>query len=96
MVWVTLQNFAPVLGRSWQGRWADPASPPASISKFCWEALCHPGGGGGKLRVRESQWGCWSEGPHRGEERKDRVLVYLVCIYLFILIFELFNQRVRR
>lgn len=46
VVWVTLQNFAPVLGRSWQGRWADPASPPASISKFCWEALCHPGGRG--------------------------------------------------
>lgn len=42
------------------------------------------GAGEGKLRVRESQWGCWSEGPHRGEERKDRVLVYLVCIYLFI------------
>lgn len=74
-MWVTLQNFVPVPSRSWQGRWAHPGSPPTSISKFCREALCRSGGKG--LSGAAGFKGL------RGEERKDRVLVYLVFIFFF-------------
>lgn len=65
-VWVTPQIFAPTLSRSWLGRWAEPGSPQTSISKLCLV------GKGSQESGTDSQWGCWSEGQEKGEERKER------------------------